>query len=215
MRISEIFKSINGEGKFAGYPSIFIRTHGCNISCSYCDSKYACLGHDYTTMSITDIMSEVEKLNCNRITLTGGEPLIQAHSFELVGRLLDRGYLVEIETNGAVDISDLTNVVANELCTITMDWKCPSSGMNSRMIASNLGNLRDTDVLKCVVGSMDDLDEMNRVRMLTSASVLVSPVFGKIDPKDIVKYLLDNDLNSVRFQLQIHKFIWPADMRGV
>ena len=130
------------------------------------------------------------------------------------------GYSVEIETNGAIDLFKLfheTDIITDypDKVIVTMDWKCPTSKMLHKMIPSNLSELRSTDVLKCVVGSKEDLDEMKRVSRLTNAQVFVSPIFGHIEPKDIVQYMIDNELNDVRLQLQIHKYVWRSDMRGV
>lgn len=211
MRITEIFKSISGESIQAGYPAIFIRTHGCLLRCSYCDSMYAVTGEDYTDMSIDQILETVKALSGYRVILTGGEPLIQPDAFELVKELIAVGYSVEIETSGAVDISKylLPEVI------ITMDWKSPSSGMNDKMLQSNLSKLRDTDVLKFVVSTEEDLDDMAGISEQTQAECFVSPIFGKIDPRDIVAYLMKNDLNNVRIQLQLHKIIWDPDRKGV
>lgn len=216
MKINEIFRSISGESKFAGAPAIFIRTFGCNLLCSFCDSLYAVQGADYKEMSIDDIMKEISQYDCKRIILTGGEPLIQQDSTDLISTLLENDYFVEIETNGAVNLEPYIDKFGdNENLLYTMDWKCPSSNMNSKMLANNLELLGSEDVVKCVVGSQEDLNEMERIVKQTEAQVFVSPVFGKIDPKDIVQYVLDNNLNTVRCQLQLHKYIWPVDMRGV
>jgi len=216
MKINEIFYSISGESIAAGYPTIFIRTFGCPLRCSWCDSLYAVEGKDFQDMSVDDILSDISQYNCKRVILTGGEPVIQKDFNELLQALFERDYHVEIETSGAVDLCAIhVGKEDEDRCTVTMDWKCPSSGMTSRMIEDNLQKLTSNDVLKCVVGSLEDLDEMKRISALTSAHVFVSPVFGMIEPKDIVQYLLDNNLTDVRFQLQIHKFVWSADKRGV
>ena len=220
MKVNEIFKSISGESIEAGRLAIFIRLFGCQLACSYCDSTYACYGDDYVEMSISEILHKVNELHCNKIVLTGGEPLLQVDSYDLIYELVKSGYSVEIETNGAVDLFKLryeTDILLDypDKVIVTMDWKCPSSKMRHKMIPSNLSELRPTDVLKCVVGSKEDLDEMKRVSTLTAAQVFVSPVFGQIEPKDIVQYMIDNELNDVRFQLQIHKYVWPSNMRGV
>lgn len=212
MLINEIFKSISGESIQAGRPAIFIRTFGCPCRCSYCDSLYAIEGDDYKEMSVSDIVDEVIHLNCNYIVLTGGEPLIQHDVMDLIYHLIDIGCHVEIETSGAVDIDE---VVRLDNVTVTMDWKCSSSGMIYKMNPERLYKLRAKDVVKCVVGSLQDLKEMHSIVDLTAAQIFVSPVFGEIEPSDIVKYVLDHNLNDVRVQLQLHKFIWPADKRGV
>jgi len=213
MLINEIFYSISGESINSGFPTIFIRTFGCNLRCSYCDSMYAVEGDDYKEMSVDEILSEISNYLCHRVIFTGGEPLIQKDAYELINRLASDGYSVEIETNGAVPLYPMDFM--NPLITITMDWKCPSSGMTDKMISENLSILGKRDVVKCVVGSTEDLYEMKRISKLTRAQVFVSPIFGKIEPKEIVEYLLDNNLTNVRFQLQIHKFVWPVDQRGV
>ena len=220
MKINEIFKSISGESIEAGKLAVFIRAHGCNIVCSYCDSRYACEGNDYTEMSIPEIIDKVETFHCKKIILTGGEPLLQSDAYDLIYELVKSGYSVEIETNGAIDLFKLfneTDIITDypDRVIVTMDWKCPTSGMLHKMIPSNLMELRPTDILKCVVGSKEDLDVMKRTLQLTQAQVFVSPVFGQIEPKDIVQYMMDNELNDVRFQLQIHKYVWRSDMRGV
>ena len=214
MKINEIFESINGEGKFAGLRTTFVRTFGCNIKCSYCDTQYACVGNDYSEMSIDDILRTLNKYNCQRVTLTGGEPLLQPDAIDLLKALSSIHYLVEIETNGAVD---LTPFVSNNIVNImfTMDWKCPSSSTNDKMVRKNLGLLTENDVIKFVVGCQEDLYEMLKIAPLTRASVFVSPVFGQIEPQEIVQFILDNKLDNVRLQLQQHKIIWDPNTRGV
>lgn len=216
MRISEIFLSIEGEGIRAGYPAIFIRTYGCNLRCSYCDSMYALEGGDYIDMTLADIMRRVRQYKgvTRYVTVTGGEPLIQSGMKELLAELADSGFDVNVETNGAVPIEGVTPKVM-----ITMDWKCPSSNMCDQMITENLEGLISTDVLKFVVGSQEDLRCMKRILEeqgpALKCHVFVSPVFGKIESKEIVQFLLDNCLSQVRIQLQLHKFIWDPNMRGV
>lgn len=213
MKINEIFFSINGEGRFAGLSTAFIRTFQCNLHCSYCDTLYAVDGDEYTEMSVDEIISRVAQYKCKRVTATGGEPLLQDDMLELVRKLVSMGYEVEIETNGAVPVDDYINL---DHVVLTMDWKCPSSKMYNKMIPENLAKLRSSDVVKCVVGSREDLDCMkNDVVGHTSAQVYVSPVFGEIDLPEIAQYLMDNGLDNVRYQLQIHKFIWDSNMRGV
>ncbi len=212
MLINEIFQSINGEGQFCGYPTIFIRTFGCDLRCSYCDTMYAVKGRDFKEMSLDEILSEVKKFNCKRITLTGGEPLLQKDALDLINTLVEDDYIVEIETNGAVD---LTNYVGHNDVFITMDWKCPSSGMLDKMLEDNLQLLQQTDTLKFVVGSKEDLDEMREVSQRTAAQCFASPVFGKIEPKEIVEYMLENNLDNIKAQIQLHKVIYDPEERGV
>lgn len=213
-RVSEIFTSIDGEGIRAGYPVTFVRLHGCNLACSYCDSTYATQGDDYKLMSMEEIINEVYSKGLCKVTLTGGEPLNNEYAYDLVLELRTRGYEVNIETNGSLPIyrfSYLNNTI------ITMDYKCKSSGMTDKMDVDNFMYLRGQDVLKFVVGDMEDLHQMSDIlnKYHIYCNIFVSPVYGKIDPKDIVEYLLENNLENVRLQLQMHKIIWDPNMRGV
>lgn len=210
MLISEIFGSISGESVHAGYLTTFIRTFGCNLRCRWCDSMYAVSDGVAKKMTVPEIVEQVEQIGYRNVILTGGEPLLQGDAIDLIQTLLDRGYLVEVETNGATDVSKIPT-----RAIITMDWKCPSSGMTSKMLHNNLGILLPKDVIKFVVGSIEDLDEMQRILPKTRAQAFVSPVFGKIELPTIIEYLKKYDLQTVRFQLQIHKFVWPVDARGV
>lgn len=229
MKVSEIFASIEGEGIRTGYPAIFIRLFGCNIKCSYCDSQYACVGPDYKEMSVIDILNVVTELttryNIYKVTLTGGEPLIQDPDvYKLIEALTSTEnceipYEVNIETNGAVSIDKVLQLPGSDNVIITMDWKSISSGMSDHMLVSNLSLLRDQDVLKFVVGCPADLDQMSDILEKFSGvikcNIFVSPIFDRIEPKRIVQYILDNSLTQVRVQIQIHKIIWDPTMRGV
>ena len=179
----------------------------------------------FVTMTVDEILAKCNELGFKKITFTGGEPLIQKDAAELVALLLDNNFEVNIETNGAVDIHEFNDrlidllendVLLNNLI-YTLDYKCPSSGMEDKMIMSNINYLNQIDVLKFVVGSQEDLDRMKAVveQYTPECHIFVSPVFGQIEPKDIVQYILDNKLENVRVQLQLHKIIYPVDMRGV
>lgn len=220
MKINEIFKSISGEAARAGFPVIFIRTYGCNLRCTYCDSMYAIEGGDYITMDPQGILKECENLGVKRVILTGGEPLLQPDMPELVDLLCNNGYEVEIETNGAVDLQTFHTKLKtkrNDLLSYTMDFKSLTSGMSYKMIMDNVEFLTVKDVIKFVVGGKHDLEHMKAVlkSCKVMAQVFVSPIFGDIEPAEIVQFVLDNDLNDVRVQLQIHKLIWSPDKRGV
>lgn len=220
MLINEIFKSISGESVNAGYPTIFIRTFGCNLKCTYCDSLYAVEGNDYKQMTPNEILQECEKLGVKRIIFTGGEPLVQKDAPQLVDLLCDNGYFVEIETNGAVNLQkfhDKLQTKRKDNLMYTMDYKTFSSGALEKMIKSNLEFLGTCDVIKFVVGSTEDLELMENVLNNNDIKAIpfVSPIFGDIEPKEIVKYLLDKNLTQCRFQLQIHKFVWDVNKRGV
>lgn len=218
-KVVEIFSSIDGEGLRAGLPCTFIRLHGCNLHCSYCDSRYACEGDDFTTMSLEDIVDSVNNIGIPAITLTGGEPLLEESVYELIRELARRNYWVNIETNGSIDLGALDYLRKNTSGKImaTMDWKCYSSGMTDSMIVDNLDKLNSDDVLKFVVGDDEDLLQMKEIlnRYHVPAHVYVSPVFGQIDPKQIVEFLISYELHNVKVQLQLHKFIWSPEMRGV
>ena len=237
MLINEIFKSIDGEGNRTGYPVTFIRSYSCNLLCTYCDTLYAVQpeteedkANAFKEMSVDEIVQKCKELGNKRITFTGGEPLIQKDAAELVGQLMLNGFEVNIETNGAVNIEEFTHKLDSymdayistleDTCGTyyyTLDYKCPTSGMEGKMILSNLDWLSEGDVLKFVVGSKEDLDRMKQIitEHKIFAEIFVSPVFGNIEPKDIVKYIIDNNLQNVRVQLQLHKIIWPVSMRGV
>lgn len=229
MKINEIFYSIEGEGIRAGHPCVFIRTFGCNLNCSYCDSQYACYGDDYKEMSVSDILVEVKKYPTRYITITGGEPLLQdkEEMTSLILSLLSLNYYVNIETNGAVDLNYYQGLRYDEVedfrsgkFIFTMDWKSSSCGMSKFMKTHNLSCLTTCDVLKFVVGSKQDLVEMQNLLesnqyLYSTVNIFVSPVFGNIDPKDIVKFITENGLYKARMQLQIHKFIWDPNERGV
>lgn len=226
-KVCEIFKSINGEGPFSGYVSSFIRLHGCNENCSYCDSRYSCDGDDYKLMSIEDILNEISTIDphnyCQRVTLTGGEPLIQSNIEDLINALTSRRYYVEIETNGSIPLGPIRNKLEHSSNVyVTMDWKSLSSNMSNFNCVENLsrfgyqGSGLNTSI-KFVVSNIEDLDQMKSTieTYHLRCMCFVSPVFGAIDPQQIVDYLCNNNLPMVRLQLQLHKFIWDPNKRGV
>lgn len=214
MLVNEIFSSIEGEGIRAGYPVTFIRLYGCNLHCSYCDTRYSCEGGEFTKMSVEEILDKVAELGFYRVTLTGGEPLIHRDVNDLIHTLVRAGYEVNIETNGAVYVEPY---VHSPKTIITLDYKSISSGENGKMWLSNIGLLRKKDVLKFVVGSQEDLDDMRRILIEKHpiCNIYVSPVFGKIEAKDIVEYIKEYKLENCRVQLQMHKFIWDPQTKGV
>ena len=220
MKINEIFKSISGEAAKAGFPVIFIRTYGCNLRCSYCDTMYAVEGGEYKEMTPKEILEVCEDMNLKRVVFTGGEPLIQPDAAELVDLLCDNGYEVEIETNGAVGLPLFHTKLKTKnkyLLSYTMDFKGHSSLMSPKMLKTNLEFLSDKDVLKFVVGCMEDLTQIEEILLENEvhAQVFISPVFGKIEPKEIVEFILETGLNNCRVQLQLHKLIWDVNKRGV
>lgn len=210
LKVNEIFFSIEGEGRRAGELAAFIRLTGCNLRCSYCDTEYAF--SEGKPWKVQDIASEVQ--GWRNITLTGGEPLLQD-----VHGLLD--YLplasdINIETNGSIDI---TQYFGYPNVFFTIDYKCPSSDMEDRMISKNFCRLRPQDCLKFVVGDIEDLKVARAVCFSQNipCPVYISPVFGKIEPSVIVDFIKDNRIicENWRVQLQLHKYIWDPMKRGV
>lgn len=212
MKVVEIFNSIEGEGKRAGLPATFIRLFGCNLRCTYCDSMYAVEGKDYTEMSVDEIISKVAEIGCPSVTVTGGEPLIHEGIKVLLGSLCKRRYWVNVETNGSIIPTKF-----DDNLFYTIDYKTNSSGMSDRMNDAAFECLRDKDVLKFVVGSVEDLNQSLEVysRLFTNPQVYISPVFGSIEPKQIVEFILEHKLWDWKVQLQLHKFIWEPDRKGV
>lgn len=211
MNVCEIFASIQGESTHAGRPCVFVRLTGCNLRCAYCDTTYAYDEGD--EMTIDQILTEAASLGIRLVELTGGEPLLQAESHDLVSAFCDAGYELLIETNGSQDIEH-----TDPRAKIIMDIKTPSSGMADRMLWSNLDFLKPEDEIKCVIGSRQDY-EWARHLVLNEAlaaicTVLLSPAHGMVLPSDLVKWMLEDCL-PVRLNLQLHKYIWPTHQRGV
>lgn len=214
--LSEIFDSIDGEGKRTGYMATFVRFCGCPLRCAYCDTAYAL---DETSaeewVSGEEILRRIRALPWKRITWTGGEPLLRPIR-ALCDTLGKEGYDSNIETSGAIPLWDERPAGT----FYTMDWKCPDSGMESRMHLPNLSKLTSEDVLKFVVGSRRDLLAMERVirtyfQRDNSPRFYVSPVFGKIQPVELVDFVKERKLQDVCVQVQLHKIIWDPEMRGV
>lgn len=219
LKVCEIFQSINGEGTRAGQPAVFVRLAGCNLNCSYCDTKWA-NGPDAPCEEMTarEIHEKVSAYGIRCVTLTGGEPLLHKHVDELLSELCgDDKLSVEIETNGSADVSIADKMKNRPL--LTMDYKLPSSGMEKAMRLENYGLLRSEDTVKFVCGSRNDLEKaaeiIEKYKLIGRCHVYLSPVFGEIDPKDMVSFMLERRLNGVNLQLQLHKFIWDPDEKGV
>ena len=208
MNVSEIFYSIDGEGVRAGYPSIFIRTVGCNLRCNYCDTTYAFTGGQI--MSIGEVLTAIKQYNCKNVTLTGGEPLLAQDTIELLKQLYKQEYSVIVETNGSVDIGK-----AQKYASICMDWKVSSSGASHAMLESNIPKLRECDVLKFVVRSQDlqEVEEFLKNHAIRSA-IYISPVFGDIELPEIADFTKRYG-GRIAMQVQLHKVIWSPDKRGV
>ena len=216
-KVNEIFLSIDGEGYRTGLPVVFIRLYGCNLNCSYCDTRYSCEQQEYKEMSLYDILAQVLSYGVPRVTLTGGEPLIHPGVKDLIVSLVANDIEVNIETNGAVDLDEFIEFKYNSKVVFTMDYKCKSSGMEDKMILSNLEFLQPKDVIKFVVSNYNELEKMEYILESSKckAQAYVSPVFDAIEPKELVEYILDNKLNNVKVQVQLHKIIWEPTKRGV
>lgn len=218
-KIAEMFSSINGEGTHAGQLAFFVRFTGCNLNCSYCDTKWANVPNaEYTEMTADEIRSEAQKSGISNVTVTGGEPLIQPNIVPLLETLCGDGRYVEIETNGSADVSEVLKI-KGERPALTMDYKLPSSGMESFIRTENFALLEAKDTVKFVSGSLADLERaleiIRKYGLIGKCAVYISPVFGKLKPAEIVDFMLANKLNGVNVQLQMHKFIWDPNMRGV
>ena len=223
MLISEIFSSIDGESKRAGELATFVRTVGCNLRCKYCDSKYT-WEKDSTSkqMTVQEIVDRCNELGLQNITFTGGEPLLQKDADELIMTLANEGFNVSIETNGAVDFTTREWFINNTPNVwICADYKMPFSGATDKMLPlSTFAKLRPQDVLKMVVAESDlptALEVIKGVRNGGSeCQFYLSPVFNEIEPKKIVEFMQKHRLQyKTRVQLQLHKFIWNPDKRGV
>ncbi|MCX5723682.1 MAG: 7-carboxy-7-deazaguanine synthase QueE [Nitrospirae bacterium] len=211
MRLTEIFHSIQGESSYAGRPCVFIRLTGCPLRCTWCDTDYAFYGG--RDCAIDDILAKVQTYGCPLVEVTGGEPLAQPESLPLMARLCDAGYTVLLETSGSIDMTPVDPRVH-----VILDVKCPGSGMTDRMHWPNLAALTAKDEAKFVLASRADYDWAREILaqhdLASRCPVLFSPVFGSLDLRQLAEWILADRL-PVRFQLQMHKYIWTPDMRGV
>ena len=229
MKVSEIFRSVESEGLRMGQATVMVRLYGCNLRCDYCDTMYAVEGGKYKTMSVVEIVEAVKayrkESGVKCVTLTGGEPLQHPGVGDLISVLCESGFLVNVETNGTASCRwRLPGLF------YTMGWKCKSSGMSSEMRMKNIETLGAQDVLKFVVGSIEDLEEAESVvaRLLLSKMaqfstnvmphIFVSPVYGVLTNEQVVEWMLASKImtaNNARFQVQLHKVIWTPDRRSV
>lgn len=212
LTINEIYRSIQGESTFAGRPCVFVRLTFCDLRCNYCDTEYAF--YEGKKRTLDEIVDLVSKFDCSLVEITGGEPLLQPNVLPLMSILCDAGRTVLLETSGAHDISKVDARVHR-----IMDLKTPGSGEVEKNLWSNIEHLGERDEVKFVMGSREDY-EWSREKVerfgLTKRchAVLFSPIFGRVDPREIVEWILQDNLD-VRFQLQMHKFIWAPTQRGV
>ena len=211
MRVTEIFHSIQGESSYAGQPCVFVRLTGCPLRCTWCDTDYAF--HGGQECSIDEALEKVHRYGGRLVEVTGGEPLAQPESLPFLTRLCDAGYTVLLETSGAIDIAPVDSRVH-----VILDVKCPGSGMTDRMYWPNLSQLAAKDEAKFVLADRADYDWAREILaqhdVAGRCAVLFSPVFGSLDVRELAEWILADRL-PVRFQLQMHKYIWAPDMRGV
>jgi len=208
MKISEIFMSIQGEGTESGLPTIIIRTAGCNLDCKWCDTKYASEGKE---MPLSRILEKCNLYGIKRASITGGEPMIQEEIFDLIKELLKQKYNITIETNGSISLKKIPKKVR-----ISMDIKCPSSGMENKMDYDNLEKIRKTDQIKFIIQNKKDYEFAKKIikkyKLESKTNVIIQPEADSHFSKKIIDDLLRDRLN-VRFGLQIHKIIW-GDQKG-
>lgn len=211
MLINEIFRSIQGETSFAGLPFVFVRLTGCNLRCSYCDTQYAY--DERNEMPISSIIDKVDSFGLKSVCVTGGEPLSNHNTPVLVRELLNRNYTVLVETNGSYDVS-----VLPEGTIRILDVKCPDSGMSHKMCWQNIAHLTKRDEVKFVLSSRNDYEwarsMITKYHLTEIAHILMLPVYGMIQPSFIASWILEDHIN-VRLQLQMHKYIWGPETRGV
>jgi 7-carboxy-7-deazaguanine synthase len=212
LTVNEIYYSIQGESTWAGRPCVFVRLAFCDLRCSYCDTEYAF--YEGKKQTLKEIVDTVAAFHCPLVEITGGEPLLQKNVQPLMSTLADGGSTVLLETSGAHDISKIDARVHR-----IMDLKTPGSGEVEKNFWPNIDHLTLRDEVKFVVGSREDYEwSRDKVQCYDLPSrchaVLFSPIFGRIDPRQIVEWILADRLD-VRFQLQMHKFIWSPTQRGV
>lgn len=218
-KVVEKFVSINGEGVLAGQPAVFIRFQGCNLSCSFCDTAWANEEDaEFTLMTEQQIKDYIKETGIKNVTLTGGEPLLVPDILQLLQLLAADQFLhIEIETNGSVALDSFAGI--SNPPVFTMDYKLPGSLMETKMLVSNFNLLTKKDTVKFVVGNTEDLNRAKEViktyDLTTKCHIYISPVFGQINLEEIVDYLIQNCMNGVTMQLQMHKVIWDPNKRGV
>lgn len=211
LKINEIYFSIQGESTKAGLPCVFVRLTYCNLRCKYCDTEYAF--YEGKELSLDEIISGVKKFDCKLVEITGGEPLVQSDTINLMQRLCDEGFEVLLETGGSLSIKEIDPRVK-----IIMDLKCPSSGMLKKNYYKNIDSIKPSDELKFVIGTREDYEWTKEIiqkyNLMKKCIILFSVVFGELEPVILVEWILEDKLD-VRFQLQMHKFIWEPTTKGV
>ena len=210
MKVNEIFKSIQGESTYMGVPTLFIRTSGCDLRCSYCDTKYAY--NEGKEISIDELLKIIDSYNSEYIEITGGEPLLQKDTHILIDKLIDKEYKVIVETGGHHDVG-----VINKNAIIVMDLKCPSSNESKKNDWRNIDKLKKDDQIKFVIGTREDYEWSKKIiekcNLTKKAIILMSVVYEKLKSEVLIEWILEDNLR-VRFQPQLHKLIWGNNVRG-
>lgn len=211
LRVIEVYTSVQGESTWAGVPCVFIRLAGCNLRCTWCDSEFTFKGGEHR--SIDDVVEQVVAEGVSLVEVTGGEPLVHRQAIPLMQRLLDRGLTVLLETSGSRDIGPVPDGVH-----VILDLKAPDSGEVGANLWANLDHLDAGDEIKLVLASRRDYewarDVIRERRLDAICTVLLSPVWGALEPEALVRWMLEDRLPA-RFQVQMHKVVWPSDARGV
>ena len=212
LNVCEIFYSLQGESTFMGRACVFVRLAGCNLNCTWCDTLYA--RTESRCRPIDEIIAQVDGFNCPLVEITGGEPLLQESTPELISRLIEKGYRVLLETNGSLDISPV-----DPACVRIVDIKPPSSGEQDSFFKKNIARLTARDEVKFVIGSRQDYEFARNIILtelepITADKIHLSPVSGGITPADLAGWMLTDHLKA-RLSMQQHKIIWDPDLRGV
>jgi 7-carboxy-7-deazaguanine synthase len=211
LRMSEVYVSVQGESTHAGKPCVFVRLTGCNLRCSWCDSEFTFTGGSWR--HIDEVLEEVARYGIHMVEVTGGEPLVQRAAIPLMQALVDRGHQVLLETSGSRSIEEVPPEVH-----VILDFKAPDSGEEAANLWENVALLRPHHEVKFVIASRRDFEWSAKVvaahGLTDRCTVLFSPAWGLVQPADLVQWILDAKLD-VRFQVQMHKYIWDAEARGV
>lgn len=211
MKVCELFSSVQGESTYSGLPCAFVRLAGCNLRCSYCDTQYAY--EEGVEMAVSDIVERVKTFGVGLVEVTGGEPLIQGETGALVFSLIEEGYKVLVETNGSLSVKDMDG-----RAVIILDVKTPGSGMSGETDLSNFEHIKPSDEIKFVICDRGDYDWSKRVmqdhRLNGRCTILFSAAMGRLAPRELAEWVLEDNLD-VRLNVQIQKYIFGADARGV
>jgi len=212
LNLCEIFHSLQGESTFTGLPCTFVRLSGCNLDCSWCDTRYA--KNESTCLSIEKIIDQIKEFDCDLVEITGGEPLLQLETPTLISQLLDLKFQVLLETNGTLSIGNI-----DPRCIRILDIKCPSSNEANSFLFKNIEYLTKKDEIKFVIGSRQDYEFARtmiweKLAQRPAGGIHLSPVFGQITPENLATWILEDKLPA-RLSLQQHKIIWNPDQRGV